>query len=90
MYVSFSFLVRSDDDWDEVLTGADFNTDMMGGFCKATNGRLPMALAPEERFGDSQEIGGTIVYLASKAGAYCNGLVMLVDGGYLSNKPSTY
>ncbi|KAF7157258.1 hypothetical protein CNMCM5623_001381 [Aspergillus felis] len=67
-----------------------FDTDMMAGFCKATHGRLPMAMAPEERFGDSQEIGGTIVYLASKAGAYCNGLVLLVDGGYVSNKPSSY
>lgn len=63
---------------------------MMGNFYKATGGRLPASLAPEERFGDAQEIGGTIVYLASKAGAYCNGMVLLVDGGYVSNKPSSY
>jgi NAD(P)-dependent dehydrogenase (short-subunit alcohol dehydrogenase family) len=68
----------------------DFNTEMMGNFYKSTGGRLPASLAPEERFGDIQEIGGTIVYLASKAGAYCNGLVMLVDGGYIANHPSTY
>ncbi|KAJ9231598.1 hypothetical protein DTO169E5_7920 [Paecilomyces variotii] len=73
-----------------VIAPGYFNTDMMGNFYKATGGRLPASLAPEERFGDAQEIGGTIVYLASKAGAYCNGMVLLVDGGYVSNKPSSY
>lgn len=74
----------------DLLIFPDFNTDMTSGICKATNGRLPMTLAPEERFGDAQEIGGAIVFLASKAGAYCNGSVLLVDGGYASNKPSSY
>jgi NAD(P)-dependent dehydrogenase (short-subunit alcohol dehydrogenase family) len=57
---------------------------------KKTGGRLPASMAPEERFGTAQEIGGTILYLASKAGGYCNGLVLLSDGGYLGNHPSTY
>ena len=63
---------------------------MTEGFYKSTGGKLPASMAPEERFGDVQEIGGTILYLASKAGAYCNGSVMLADGGYLGNHPSAY
>lgn len=47
-------------------------------------------MVPEERFGNMQEIGGTVLYLASKAGAYCNGSIMLADGGYLGNHPSAY
>lgn len=63
---------------------------MMAGFYRATGGKLPASMAPEERFGDVQEIGGTVVWLASRAGAYCNGQVVLIDGGYISNHPATY
>jgi NAD(P)-dependent dehydrogenase (short-subunit alcohol dehydrogenase family) len=47
-------------------------------------------MVPEERFGRPEEIGGTLLYLASKAGGYCNGLVLLADGGYLGHHPSAY
>ena len=35
----------------------------------------------------SQEMAGTIVYLASPAGAYVNGHEIVVDGGYLAVNP---
>ncbi|KAI9689786.1 MAG: hypothetical protein M1822_009668 [Bathelium mastoideum] len=73
-----------------VIAPGYFNTDMMGNLSKATGGKLPMSLAPEERFGEGREIAGTVMYLASNAGAYCNGSVMLADGGYLANHPATY
>lgn len=73
-----------------VIAPGYFHTEMTEGFYKSTGGKLPASMAPEERFGDVQEIGGTILYLASKAGAYCNGSVMLADGGYLGNHPSAY
>ena len=45
---------------------------------------------PARRFGTDEEMGGSILYLASRAGAYCNGLVLLNDGGRVSVIPSTY
>lgn len=51
---------------------------------------LPKTFIPEQRFGTEHEMGGTIMYLASPAGGYCNGMVLLIDGGYLSNHFSSY
>jgi NAD(P)-dependent dehydrogenase (short-subunit alcohol dehydrogenase family) len=45
---------------------------------------------PARRFGGEEEMGGTVVYLASRAGAFCNGLVLLNDGGRVSVTLSTY
>ena len=53
-------------------------------------GVLPKSLVPAERIGNEDEMAGTILYLASKAGGYCNGSVLIVDGGVLSIHPSTY
>ncbi|EFE33240.1 short chain dehydrogenase/reductase family protein [Trichophyton benhamiae CBS 112371] len=73
-----------------VLAPGYFHTEMTQDFYKSTGGRLPATMTPEERFGDMQEISGTLLYMASKAGAYCNGSVMLSDGGYLAIHPSAY
>ncbi|KAI8625311.1 short chain dehydrogenase [Xylariaceae sp. FL1651] len=45
---------------------------------------------PARRFGGEDEIAGTALYLASRAGAYCNGLILVTDGGKLSTMPSEY
>ncbi|KAI0480736.1 short chain dehydrogenase [Xylariaceae sp. FL0804] len=45
---------------------------------------------PARRFGGDEEMAGTVLYLASRAGAFCNGLVMLIDGGKLCTIPSEY
>ncbi|KAB5511746.1 hypothetical protein GE09DRAFT_640083 [Coniochaeta sp. 2T2.1] len=45
---------------------------------------------PARRFGDDEEMAGMILYLASRAGAYCDGLVLVADGGRLSVMQSTY
>jgi len=42
------------------------------------------------RFGTEEELAGSILYLVSRAGSYCNGQVLLFDGGRLSMIPSTY
>jgi NAD(P)-dependent dehydrogenase (short-subunit alcohol dehydrogenase family) len=46
-------------------------------------GTFPMELIPLRRAGTDQEMAGTILYLASRAGGYVNGHVLVVDGGNL-------
>ena len=45
---------------------------------------------PARRFGGDEEMAGTILYLASRAGAYCNGLILLNDGGRVSVMSGSY
>jgi NAD(P)-dependent dehydrogenase (short-subunit alcohol dehydrogenase family) len=43
---------------------------------------------PLGRIGRPAEIGGTVVYLASRAGAFTTGAVLAVDGGLTSCGPN--
>lgn len=45
---------------------------------------------PARRFGQAEEMEGTVLYLASRAGAFCNGLILLNDGGRLGLITGTY
>lgn len=45
---------------------------------------------PLLRAGNDEDMAGAIIYLASKAGAYCTGTVVVSDGGRLSIAPATY
>ncbi|CAG9947827.1 unnamed protein product [Clonostachys rosea f. rosea IK726] len=45
---------------------------------------------PAERAGDAQDIAGAVLYLASRAGSYVNGNVLVTDGGRLGVFPATY
>jgi NAD(P)-dependent dehydrogenase (short-subunit alcohol dehydrogenase family) len=45
---------------------------------------------PARRIGGEEEMGGSVLYLASRAGAFCNGLILLNDGGRLSIIPASY
>lgn len=47
-------------------------------------------LIPEGRAGAASDIAGLALFLASKAGAYLNGNVLVCDGGRLCVVPSTY
>jgi len=48
------------------------------------------AQVPLERYGTAQDMGGLVMFLASKAGAYINGGVHLSDGGRLGLFASTF
>ncbi|KAF9005539.1 hypothetical protein BDQ17DRAFT_1353317 [Cyathus striatus] len=45
---------------------------------------------PLRRVGTQEDMAGTILFLASRAGAYVNGAVWLVDGGRVGTVASTY
>ncbi|KAI0102273.1 short chain dehydrogenase [Nemania sp. FL0031] len=56
----------------------------------ARSGPIVKSQVPLERVGDEQDMGGAILYLASRAGAYLNGAVIVTDGGRLTTFPSTF
>ncbi|KAL2194250.1 hypothetical protein P885DRAFT_43391 [Corynascus similis CBS 632.67] len=45
---------------------------------------------PARRFGGDEEMAGQLLYLASRAGAYTNGCVLMADGGRSSVMRSSY
>ncbi|OCL12259.1 NAD(P)-binding protein [Glonium stellatum] len=77
-----------------VLAPGVFPTDLTGSFINNFGPSLPGAfdssLIPAERAGSEPDIAGAVLFLASKAGAYCNGSVIVIDGGRLGTLPSTY
>jgi NAD(P)-dependent dehydrogenase (short-subunit alcohol dehydrogenase family) len=54
------------------------------------DGIFPKSVIPLERVGTEEDMAGFILFLASRAGAYCTGTVVVVDGGRLSLMPATY
>ncbi|KAK3994580.1 hypothetical protein QBC44DRAFT_322315 [Cladorrhinum sp. PSN332] len=73
-----------------------FPSDMSAPIVQAAGGSmtgggfipLERNVVPLGRMGDELDMAGQILYLASRAGAYCNGNVILIDGGRLGNFPS--
>ncbi|NNK89347.1 MAG: SDR family oxidoreductase, partial [Saprospiraceae bacterium] len=39
---------------------------------------------PAGRWGDPKDLGGTVIFLASKASDYINGSIIDVDGGWMA------
>ncbi|KAJ9133083.1 NAD(P)-binding protein [Pleurostoma richardsiae] len=62
-----------------------------GGSSGTGQGFIPLdtKIVPLGRMGDEADMAGSILYLASRAGAYCNGNIIVVDGGRLGTFPST-
>jgi NAD(P)-dependent dehydrogenase (short-subunit alcohol dehydrogenase family) len=57
-----------------------FETKMMAATL-AASGDAMLAHAPMKRIGQADDMAGTVLYLASRAGAYVTGAVIPVDGG---------
>jgi NAD(P)-dependent dehydrogenase (short-subunit alcohol dehydrogenase family) len=62
-----------------------------GASMDGNGGLIPVdkSVVPLGRMGDEQDMAGQILYLASKAGSYCNGNIILIDGGRLGTFPGT-
>ena len=55
---------------------------MTYGLMQMTGGEKIIAERnPSRRLGLPEDIAGTVVFLASRAGAHCNGAVIAIDGG---------
>jgi len=54
------------------------------------NGEFPRSKIPAQRTGTIEDMAGVVLFLTSRAGAYCNGNVLVTDGGRLSVMPATY
>jgi NAD(P)-dependent dehydrogenase (short-subunit alcohol dehydrogenase family) len=63
-----------------VLACGPFPTKMMRATLEAGGDALAGEI-PLGRIGRSEDVAGAAVFLASKAGAYCNGALIRVDGG---------
>ncbi|KAA8565610.1 hypothetical protein MFRU_006g01900 [Monilinia fructicola] len=65
-----------------------FPSEMAAGFI--ADGVFSKEKIPLQRVGTEEDMAGCILFLASRAGAYCTGTVIVIDGGRLSIMPSTY
>lgn len=63
-----------------------FPSDMTTGFFDAVPGLKEQMIAgiPSNRLGSPEDIGGAVIFLASRAGAYLSGAILPVEGGLWS------
>jgi NAD(P)-dependent dehydrogenase (short-subunit alcohol dehydrogenase family) len=73
-----------------ILTGTVYPSEMAAPILAKVNNEVSKNWIPAERIGTEEDMAGAILYLASMAGGYCNGNVLLTDGGRLSLMPGTY
>jgi 3-oxoacyl-[acyl-carrier protein] reductase len=57
-------------------------TDMTAGLPEKVQGEM-MAQIPLNRFGDPEDVAGTVAFLASEAAGYITGEVIHVNGGLI-------
>jgi NAD(P)-dependent dehydrogenase (short-subunit alcohol dehydrogenase family) len=53
-------------------------------------GAFDKSFIPAERLGSADDMAGTVLYMASAAGAYMNGNIQVVDGGRIALLNGTY
>ena len=63
---------------------------MSASLIQEKGGVFPSDFIPARRAGEVKDLAGAILFLASRAGGYINGNVLLTDGGRVSIQPATY
>ncbi|KAK5133406.1 hypothetical protein LTR08_007745 [Meristemomyces frigidus] len=53
-------------------------------------GAFEKEFQPAERVGKTEDMAGTVLYMASAAGAFMNGNITVLDGGSMGQLPATY
>lgn len=77
-------------DQHHIVFPTDLTASLIHGKNPTEEGAYPVEQIPAERAGLPEDIQGPLLYLASRAGAYCNGNCVITDGGKLSMTPATY
>jgi NAD(P)-dependent dehydrogenase (short-subunit alcohol dehydrogenase family) len=72
------------------LVESELAGGVIRGLKKGEEGAIDASVIPAERTGNEEDVAGAVLYMASRAGAYLNGSVIVVDGGRLGVLPSTY
>ena len=69
---------------ESLIAGVDAKGD------PGEEGSIDQAIIPAARIGVESDMVGSVMYIASWAGAYLNGNVTVLDGGRVSQLPGTY
>lgn len=56
----------------------------------ADGGKVERSFIPAGRVGSDDDMGGTMLYMASRAGSFLNGCVIVLDGGRIGILPASY
>jgi len=62
----------------------------MDGKAVWEEGGVPKSVSPMGRLAGEEDIAGAVMYLCSKAGAFVNGVGLVIDGGRTGVVPATY
>jgi NAD(P)-dependent dehydrogenase (short-subunit alcohol dehydrogenase family) len=69
---------------------SDLAAGMIGSRNPEEEGVNDPRFIPVRRFGRDEDMAGTLLYLASAAGGFCNGTILLMDGGRAAVMPTSY
>ncbi|KAF2646391.1 NAD(P)-binding protein [Massarina eburnea CBS 473.64] len=69
---------------------SDMSADFIGKNDWTQDGSVDPNICPATRTGSVEDAGGTLLYMVSRAGAYCNGNILMSDGGRHAIVPGTY
>lgn len=77
------------------LFASDLAADLITGLGPKTDdpsdeGALERSIIPAQRTGKAGDVVGTVLYMASQAGAYLNGNITVLDGGRIALLPASY
>lgn len=73
-----------------IVFPSDLAAGMIGERKPEEEGPDDPRFIPARRFGGEEEMAGMILYLASRAGSFCNGLMLVADGGRLGVMEASY